>query len=353
MVTDVARLVQAADTYADTFAGQRTAYSFWTGSEWHTAYDRDHHKPLPLTADVVVNAFTTAIPISGYLLAPDNTTHVACLDIDRDDGELLAVMIVQRVKALGGIAYTERSRRGAHAWVILDERRPAILVRRALMALVKEALGARRVCPGSGRPSARNKAGRPCCGACGSSQSGDRAEPHRDPRIELRPASDRLPQGEGKLGHCIRLPTMPHHKTGKRYPLISSEGEKLPGTLAEMMSSIERTPATIFEDLAERAPLPRVVPAQADLRFPSGRSDEDLGTASEILRDLWGVQNAQPGRAVKCPAHDDQRPSLSIARDDQRAFCHSPGCELWNDGRGRGTYELTKMAPREMYRARA
>lgn len=350
MVQPTPRLLQAADLYADTFAGQRDAYSFWNGDHWQTAYDwNDGHPALrPLTPEVVINAFTTSVPISGYLLRPTNDTHVACLDIDRDDGMALSVMIARFIRDLGGEGYVERSRRGAHVWMILSERRPAILVRRALTALVKESLREHRICPGAGQRSVPNNAGRPSCPSCHASQRGPRVEPHRDPRIEFRPAADRLPVDDGgltRLGHCIRLPTMPHQKTGKRYPLISfSEGEQLPGKLPEMMLEVETCPVSIFEELAERAPLARMGPGPKDLRYPLGEPPVEEN-ASDILRQLWGVQNAQPGRAVICPAHDDKRPSLSIARDDQRAWCHSPTCDLHNDGRGRGTHELRQMAP--------
>jgi len=348
MVTDLSTLKQAADSYADTFAGQRTAYSRWTGEHWATA-KTDSGELVPLSTDIVIDAFTSGVPISGYVLGPDNYTHVACLDIDREDGQTLAISIGRRLKDLGGLGYLEKSRRGAHVWVVLDERRPAILVRRALITLVKESLGRARICPGTGRATVANAGGRPSCQLCHRSERGDRAEPHRDPRIELRPASDRLPldeNGDPKLGHCIRLPTMPHHKTGKRYPLISiAEGEKLSGKLAEMMSSIERCPVDVFDELAQRAPQPKINLPPADMRYPHGRPEVTM-TASEILREMWDVKNAVPGRAIRCPAHDDQRPSLSIARDDERVWCHSPICELNNDGHGRGTYELMKMAPR-------
>jgi len=341
MVTDLSQLKQAADTYANTFAGQRDAYSYWTGEHW-TA------NQSPLTADVVINAFTTGVPISGYVLGPDNYTHVACLDIDREDGQGLAIAIGQKLRQLGGNGYIERSRRGAHVWMVLDERRPGILVRLGLTTLIMDALGPARLCPGSGRAVTRSPVGRRQCPLCHRAEQGDRAEPHRDPRIEFRPASDRLPLDENgvpRLGHCIRLPTMPHHKTGKRYPLISiSEGEQLSGKLAEMMTNIETCPSTVFDELASRAPRPLNRPP-VDTVWPHGRPEITM-TASEILRDLWGVKNAVPGRAIKCPAHDDQRPSLSIARDDERVWCHSPICELNNDGHGRGTYELTRMAPR-------
>ena len=246
MITDPASLHQAAERYAATFAGQRSAYSYWNGSHWQTAYDMTNPgSPVqrPLTADVVIHAFNTGIPISGYVLGPDNMTHVACLDIDREDGQRLAMSIGRYLRDLGGEGYLERSRRGAHVWMILNERRPAVLVRRALTALVKEALREQRICPGSNQHSVPNKANRPSCPTCHASQKGGIVIPHRDPRIELRPASDRLPQQDPgdtpRLGHCIRLPTMPHQKTGKRYPLVSfSEGVQLSGLLPAMMSEV-------------------------------------------------------------------------------------------------------------------
>lgn len=353
MVTEVNALHQAADRYAETFAGQRSAYSYWNGHNWQTAYDMtvpSQPVQLPLSPEVVIDAFTTGIPISGYVLAPDNTTHVACLDIDRDDGFLLAQAAGRRLRDLGGAPYLERSRRGAHLWAILSEPRPGILVRRALTTLVKEGMGRDRICPGTGQRTVPHpKTGFPECPSCHRHQAGSKTSPHRDPRIEFRPASDRLPTNEDgtpRLGHCIRLPTMPHHKTGRRYPLISlSTGEQLSGKLAEMMPWVERTDVSIIEDLAADAPLGKVGMVPTDLSYPHGRPEVTM-TASEILQQLWGVQNAQPGRAVRCPAHDDQRPSLSISRDDERAWCHSPTCELNNNGRGRGTHELTQMAPR-------
>lgn len=351
MVTEPARLLQAAELYAATFAGQREAYSYWNGENWQTAYDWNNGAVAqrPLTAEVVLEAFRTGVPISGYVLGPDNYTHVVCLDIDRADGQTLGLLVARYVRDLGGEGYIERSSRGAHVWMILSERRPAIVVRRAMTALVKESLREHRICPGTGKTAAPHpKTQRPVCPACRGSQRGGTVEPHRDPRIEFRPASDRLPQaddGNPKLGHCIRLPTMPHHKTGKRYPLINfSEGDQLSGKLDEMMLDVGVCDVSIFDDLAERAPLPKLGYAPKDLRYPHGEPPVNEN-ASDILRELWGVVNAQPGRAVRCPAHEDKRPSLSIARDDQRAWCHSPTCDLNNDGHGRGTRELRAMAP--------
>jgi len=73
-------------------------------------------------------------------------------------------------------------------------------------------------------------------------------------------------------------------------------------------------------------------------------------TVSDVLRDSWGVpkrrsdKHAVPGQTIHCPAHDDRSPSLSIAPDDRRVWCHSVRCVLYNDGRGRDAWDLHRLA---------
>ena len=50
-----------------------------------------------------------------------------------------------------------------------------------------------------------------------------------------------------------------------------------------------------------------------------------------------------PGRSVKCPKHDDSSPSLSISRDDGRAYCFNQSCVLWHDGYGVDAFELNRI----------
>lgn len=327
------RTASAAALYASTFAGRTDAYALWNGKFWEAIR-------RPLTADTVITAFRSNIPISGYILNDQSRSHLAVLDFDRDDGFELGMRVLRRMSELSGMAYIERSRRGCHIWIVMSEVRPGILIRRALRQLMDEA--GIPLCPGGQRcpectpPANANTGWRPPTG------------PHRDPRLEMRPGADYLPvPDEGSppsLGHCIRMATMPHQKTGQRYVLVSSEGEKLPEKLADMMLNIDWCDVEIMQGLAVRGPEPRLGPPPTDLRYPFGRPINDE-SASEILRDLWGMADAAPGRLIVCKAHDDKRPSLSILKDDQRAICHSPRCQLHNNGRGRGTHELRSMAP--------
>lgn len=64
-------------------------------------------------------------------------------------------------------------------------------------------------------------------------------------------------------------------------------------------------------------------------------------TITSILAQ-YGV-NAVPGRTVRCLMHDDSSPSLSISKDDGRAFCFNQSCILWHDGHGVDQFELNKI----------
>jgi hypothetical protein len=62
-------------------------------------------------------------------------------------------------------------------------------------------------------------------------------------------------------------------------------------------------------------------------------------TVSEVLRRDYGIE-ARPGRATRCPFHEDRHPSLSILPDDRRAYCHSPSCWAHSAGQGRDAWDL-------------
>lgn len=65
----------------------------------------------------------------------------------------------------------------------------------------------------------------------------------------------------------------------------------------------------------------------------------DSVNVSEVLRRDYGIET-RSGRAVRCPFHDDRHPSLSILRDDRRAYCHAGTCWGNNNGRGRDAWDL-------------
>lgn len=304
-----------ARIYVETFAGRSDAYVRWTGTQYVTVRE-------PLTADVIVAAVRDRRPVGAYFLTPDSCSHVTALDFDRPDGWDLGCRVGTWLWTLGVPAYPERSREGrAHLWIVVapdsasePSTVPGIVLRGALRAAL---------------------------GAVGLAQT---------PDIELRPGSDRLSGPDG-LGHALRLPTMPHKATGERHPLCDPRtGEAIGRTLGEMLLALQLAPVGRIVELAERY-RPPVPPRVGRVKPPwaprgTGLIDRFNGHVgvSEVLQREFGVENPMPGRTIRCPCHDDCAPSLSIARDDSRVWCHAPGCELSADGRGQDAYGLWAMA---------
>jgi hypothetical protein len=292
--------LQVADYYVGLFADRRDVYSAWTPSGWRPVRE-------PLTPEIALAGLSGTGPsISGYMIAPGNTSHLLAMDFDTDNGWDQGIRLASFMATNGLPAYVETSRRGSHLWCILDAVAPAVAIRAAARGLMQS----------SGLPD--------------------------DPHIEVRPGSDTI--GEGGLGHALRLPTMPHPKTGKRGALHTPDGERLKGSLATILLEIEYASSPALLRWGDKWKRPPVKHLPAEYRA-AGDYPEETSTASEILRELWGVQNAAPGRSVKCPAHEDKMPSLSILRDDRRAICKAGHCVLNNDDRGRGTHELRTLAP--------
>jgi hypothetical protein len=308
----VTAIADVADLYVATFAARHDVCSPWIetpeGGQWICARE-------PLTADVVLAAFRSGRPVATYMLDADSTTQLAALDIDLEDGLMLADRVARVMTKAGCPAYVETSRRGGHLWCSIGPfALPGIVVRRALRAFLQEA----------------------------------GIEP--DPKIELRPGQDRLSGPDG-VGTALRMPLMPHQKTGVKGVLMAPGGRIVAEKMHEALEAVETAPTATFAAWAERwaPPEPILSPARDPGDRPRGidRFNADVGV-SEVLRDDWHVANALPGKSVSCPSPDhggpDRHPSCRILADDRRLFCHNPGCGFHNAGRGRDAYDLAKMA---------
>ena len=300
---------QVAELLVTTFAGRRDAFNRWTGSQYVALREE-------LTSDVALEAIGSRRAVGAYFLPPSGETHVAAIDLDRPDGFELAKLVAQGMARGDVPAYVEPSEGGrAHLWVVADAVLPAIVWRRALRTWLADA-----------------------------------DVPTDDPKVELRPASDRLAAPDS-LGSALRMPTMPHPRTGHRFPLCDAFGQSLGRSLGEMLLAVDWAPSAAVIAAAEAWQPPEQPLAAAGQprphyqgEGPIERFNREVGVSAVLARD-WGAVNAQPGRSIRCPAHDDRNPSLSVARDDSRAWCHSPACDLHGpDGAGHDAYSLWSLA---------
>lgn len=305
---------QVVSVYVHSFANRTDVYSHWTPDGWRPVRE-------PLTTAVAVAGLTGTGPaISAYMIGPGSLAHCLALDFDTDNGLEQAMLLGRTMWAQGLPAYVETSRRGAHLWCIISATLTAATIRKAARALLATAL-----------------------------------LPTDDPHIEVRPGSDHVDAvwhehvsgavvGEG-LGHALRLPLMPHPKTGIRGVMFDPQGHRLGPSLAAVMLDIEHAPSVEILKWADRWS-PAVEALPSSLRNPKPPREDDGASASELLMTLWGVPVAEPGKNVHCPVHGrDRKPSLTIMKDDRRVICRVPGCLLNNLDKGRGTWELRTMAP--------
>ncbi len=307
--------VDVVDVYRHTFAARLDAYSRWTEAGWRPVRGE-------MTTDLVAAGLSKQGPaISGFMIAPGDQSHIAGIDFDLDDGQALGVRLVKHMATRGAPAYLEGSRRGAHVWILLERSAPARQIRAALQTWLT----------GAGMPM-------------------DPEHPTRiHSKIELRPGTDRI--NEDGLGHALRMPLMPHPKTGQRYKLTTPDGTILGPKLSDIMLALDVVPSGVLADAAMRWQ-PMIDPNQipSSYRPPHAPRGEDDASASELLRTLWGALDAAPGKVVSCPAkafhsHGDVHKGCKVFPDDKRVMCHKPGCVLNGDGKGLGTWQLAHFAP--------
>ncbi len=285
-----------AAVYWSTFAGA-PRYSAWNGQHWQP----EQGEPA---GEVIVAALTgDGPPLSAFFLDDTDRTHVLALDADAEDGWPAIERIAAALLAAGVVCYTERSRRGGHLWIVVDRVIPAIVGRRALMAAIAAA-------------------------------GLDPADPH----LELRPSSDR--HTSPFAGGSLRAPWMPHPTTGARYGLLNpATSEPLHPKVAGALLALELADAAAVAALAERYSPPRTITTAAR----SVGADRTPGAVSAVLAERFGVA-AVPGRSIRCPFHEDRHPSMRIAADDRRAWCHAPDCEAHEGGRGITAWQAARLA---------
>lgn len=299
-MTTVYQPEDIAAVYWGTFS-TAPRYAVWDDGQ-------SHWLPQQGKPDVpaIVAALTGAGPsLSVFFLDDDAETHVLAIDVDAVDGWTTIERITAELLEAGIACYPERSRRGGHLWIILDRAVPAIVGRLALMAAVTAA-----------------------------------GYDPEDSAIELRPSKDR--RSSEFAGGSLRAPWMPHPDTGERFGLLDpTTGEPVHDKVGgALLAPLEDASSIALARLAERYVPPRAPTVVTAVRRPE-RPPE--GSVSSVLAERFGVQ-VVPGRSVRCPFHQDAHPSMRIAADDRRAWCHSPACPAHENGRGITAWQAARLA---------
>lgn len=326
----------ALQLYIDAFSARQDGYVL--DSRQHIEPDNEdpeHSVPgLPartLTPEVIAWAFANKHSVSGYTATFEGDrmmTHIGAIDLD--EGGLPEAAVISNILEDHDIPNLVcESRRGFHLWTfhtgtgthgtVAGGLVPATVVRRALMT----AAGL------SGLPAhlpREDKVYREQCSVCG-------LPVHRHP--EVFPKASTRPWGVGAL----RMPLMIHPKTGEKYPVYGFGGARIESS-QELIDAVPTmtAPWEKVYALAGGDDAPVAYPSDlGDYRKPT-RVVGDMPKITTLLGSM-GVE-ATVGHTVKCPFHPDGKGSLSIAVDDERAFCKAPSCDLYNGGRGMGSLAL-------------
>jgi hypothetical protein len=190
-----------------------------------------------------------------------------CLDADTPDG-LDTLRVVHAALAEVGLpALLEASRRGGHLWLLFAGPLPAALPR-AVVAATLDALVAR-----------------------GALVRLPELYPDTDGAEPVRLGTF---GHVGHLGHAVRLPLGVHRRTGRRYPLLSEQGEPLPLTtlrdLAAQMAHLLAHPRVSVEQLrvaARRLAVPPDTVGEDSRMVRRARSPSGHGAPSGPPTPAW------------------------------------------------------------------
>lgn len=301
---DPSQELDVANVYLHTFAGRLDAYATADGT-YRTVKE-------PPTPQLARDALTEGRPTAFFFVPPSGRTHVGALDFDSGEGWDQAVRVAGQMLDTGMRPYLARSRRGGHLWVVADHRIEAGAMRSALLAALDL----------------------------------DGASP-QDLKIDVRPSAGRV----GGLGQALRGPYMAHQATGLWQPLLDPVTRSpLAADLASALATLRFTSSELLLDLARRArPQSGPTPAAAVPKGSGSRRAKEIAefnakvSVIDVLAQYYGVPDAAPGQAIRCPVHDDQNPSFQINRTGTRAWCNSTACPLY-EPLGHDAWDMAEWA---------
>ena len=195
----------------------------------------------PVTNAVLARHLAGQMCIGTYVRDEKGHCSFAVFDADQTNGLAVLANLQAELASQGFPTYLERSRRGGHLWLFLQEPCPPELLRAWLLPLAE----------------ARH--------------------------LELFPKQS----GNRGIGSLIRLPLGVHQRSGKRYPFLTSDFQPVARTLPEQLqwlSQIERVtlPPIKF------SPPTHIIPPSASSFSLSGGQNIDVSLSFRSIHD-WNV----------------------------------------------------------------
>ena len=254
------------------------------------------NRPAPLTPDAIRRHLAGFYTVALYAIDPI-TQCCRWLAIDADYDQAIAdlLKLQYELEKNGFPAALERSRRGGHLWLFLEEPTPA----RDCRACVQQFAKSLQVPLKSGREEG----------------------------IEIFPKHDSLP--EGQFGNAIRGPLGIHRVTGKRYWFYGANY----GIDAQLqyLSNLPKASRRRLQQFAESADSMRV--ARGKTPQPARRYGftTQSGLIFRILDYVKILRTDARNHWTQCPScaaggHDTSRDNLAISVDEPLKYRCWAGC---------------------------
>jgi len=306
-------LRQAFRVYAELFVNRWDVYALQKEDGSYICVRR------PLTPRFLWQHLRGEVTLGVYSLDEENRARWLAFDADEDEEWAVLVRLSTGLEERGIPSYLERSRRGGHLWLFLEECLPGRVVR----AFGKELLS------------------------------------WEEARMEMFPKGG---ENKGGPGSLIRLPLGIHLRSGRRYPFVNQRGESLGRSVREQVKALLEvrrvSSALVAEVLAEALSKRQRLASAPGRRSPEGQGTGLIGQLKQV--DLYEfvrtyVELAPNGKG-HCPFHDDDHMSFSVNREGNYWNCFA-GCgggdiihfwEKWRGiPRGDAITELSRMCQLE------
>ncbi len=224
----------------------------------------------PFTVELMRAHLEGKITLGAYLLSLENTTRFVVLDADTDERWAQTRQLSAELAAQGLPTMLEASRRGGHLWIFFDQPVPGDKARGFGLGLL-QVFGMQD--------------------------------------LEVYPRQERHVDGPGSL---IRIPLGIHRKTGRRYGLVTPDGQLQGGfwQQAERLTHPRPVPPEVVE-LYQYHPQPvtrKEVNPELDQKYARLKEIPLV----EFIGQFVQLRPVASGAIGLCPFHDDHHPSFGV-----------------------------------------